>query len=151
MWIGKYLIWSLSGHSPSPDSSTLPSSHNHPSLSSQQQLRKCQSELNRHVKKSSIVIQEKVPFNDTSEYYATFHWPRSCLLGRKLTERVRDYLDLSNMNCSWYIFCCSVCSNEHNLVETSLMMVYLWACLPILRHGTHTYMYAVLTTNEIET
>uniref|UniRef100_A0A8C7T114 Protein phosphatase 1 regulatory subunit 21 n=1 Tax=Oncorhynchus mykiss TaxID=8022 RepID=A0A8C7T114_ONCMY len=35
----------------------------------QQQLRKCQSELNRHVKKSSIVIQEKVPFNDTSEYY----------------------------------------------------------------------------------
>uniref|UniRef100_A0A8C7DLF5 Protein phosphatase 1 regulatory subunit 21 n=1 Tax=Oncorhynchus kisutch TaxID=8019 RepID=A0A8C7DLF5_ONCKI len=35
----------------------------------QQQLRKCQSELNRQVKKSSIVIQEKVPFNDTSEYY----------------------------------------------------------------------------------
>uniref|UniRef100_A0A8C8GI10 Protein phosphatase 1 regulatory subunit 21 n=1 Tax=Oncorhynchus tshawytscha TaxID=74940 RepID=A0A8C8GI10_ONCTS len=31
----------------------------------QQQLRKCQSELNRQVKKSSIVIQEKVPFNDT--------------------------------------------------------------------------------------
>jgi hypothetical protein len=67
MWIGKYLIWSPSGHSPSPDSSTLSSSHNHPSLSSQQQLRKCQSELNRQVKKSSIVIQEKVPFNDTSE------------------------------------------------------------------------------------
>uniref|UniRef100_A0A4W5JR46 Protein phosphatase 1 regulatory subunit 21 n=1 Tax=Hucho hucho TaxID=62062 RepID=A0A4W5JR46_9TELE len=31
----------------------------------QQQLRKCQSELNRQVKKSSSVIQEKVPFNDT--------------------------------------------------------------------------------------
>ncbi|XP_055745946.1 protein phosphatase 1 regulatory subunit 21-like [Salvelinus fontinalis] len=31
----------------------------------QQQLRKCQSELSRQVKKSSIVIQEKVPFNDT--------------------------------------------------------------------------------------
>uniref|UniRef100_A0A8C9WYF3 Protein phosphatase 1 regulatory subunit 21 n=1 Tax=Sander lucioperca TaxID=283035 RepID=A0A8C9WYF3_SANLU len=34
----------------------------------QQQLRRCQSELNRQVKQSSSVIQEKVPFNDTSEY-----------------------------------------------------------------------------------
>uniref|UniRef100_A0A667X623 Protein phosphatase 1 regulatory subunit 21 n=1 Tax=Myripristis murdjan TaxID=586833 RepID=A0A667X623_9TELE len=33
----------------------------------QQQLRRCQSELNRQVKQSSSVIQEKVPFNDTSE------------------------------------------------------------------------------------
>uniref|UniRef100_A0A8C5NC65 Protein phosphatase 1 regulatory subunit 21 n=1 Tax=Gouania willdenowi TaxID=441366 RepID=A0A8C5NC65_GOUWI len=31
----------------------------------QQQLRRCQSELNRHMKQSSSVIQEKVPFNDT--------------------------------------------------------------------------------------
>uniref|UniRef100_A0A667WZ47 Protein phosphatase 1 regulatory subunit 21 n=1 Tax=Myripristis murdjan TaxID=586833 RepID=A0A667WZ47_9TELE len=37
------------------------------SLCSQQQLRRCQSELNRQVKQSSSVIQEKVPFNDTSE------------------------------------------------------------------------------------
>ena len=37
-------------------------------LCSQQQLRRCQSELNRQVKQSSSVIQEKVPFNDTSEY-----------------------------------------------------------------------------------
>uniref|UniRef100_A0A8D3A632 Protein phosphatase 1 regulatory subunit 21 n=1 Tax=Scophthalmus maximus TaxID=52904 RepID=A0A8D3A632_SCOMX len=34
----------------------------------QQQLRRCQSELNKQVKQSSSVIQEKVPFNDTSEY-----------------------------------------------------------------------------------
>uniref|UniRef100_A0A3Q0SSL6 Protein phosphatase 1 regulatory subunit 21 n=1 Tax=Amphilophus citrinellus TaxID=61819 RepID=A0A3Q0SSL6_AMPCI len=34
----------------------------------EQQLRRCQSELNRQVKQSSSVIQEKVPFNDTSEY-----------------------------------------------------------------------------------
>uniref|UniRef100_A0A672JFU3 Protein phosphatase 1 regulatory subunit 21 n=1 Tax=Salarias fasciatus TaxID=181472 RepID=A0A672JFU3_SALFA len=33
----------------------------------QQQLRRCQSELSRQVKQSSSVIQEKVPFNDTSE------------------------------------------------------------------------------------
>uniref|UniRef100_A0A665WUM9 Protein phosphatase 1 regulatory subunit 21 C-terminal domain-containing protein n=1 Tax=Echeneis naucrates TaxID=173247 RepID=A0A665WUM9_ECHNA len=35
----------------------------------QQQLRQCQSELNKQVKQSSSVIQEKVPFNDTSEYH----------------------------------------------------------------------------------
>uniref|UniRef100_A0AAQ6A9W0 Protein phosphatase 1 regulatory subunit 21 n=1 Tax=Amphiprion ocellaris TaxID=80972 RepID=A0AAQ6A9W0_AMPOC len=45
----------------------------------QQQLRRCQSELNRQVKQSSSVIQEKVPFNDTSEYLlsvdcAVFLW-----------------------------------------------------------------------------
>uniref|UniRef100_A0A3Q3MMY2 Protein phosphatase 1 regulatory subunit 21 n=1 Tax=Labrus bergylta TaxID=56723 RepID=A0A3Q3MMY2_9LABR len=34
-------------------------------LCSQQQLRRCQSDLNRQVKQSSSVIQEKVPFNDT--------------------------------------------------------------------------------------
>uniref|UniRef100_H2UDY8 Protein phosphatase 1 regulatory subunit 21 n=1 Tax=Takifugu rubripes TaxID=31033 RepID=H2UDY8_TAKRU len=34
----------------------------------QQQLRRCQTELSRQVKQSSSVIQEKVPFNDTSEY-----------------------------------------------------------------------------------
>lgn len=34
---------------------------------SQQQLRRCQTELSRQVKQSSSVIQEKVPFNDTSE------------------------------------------------------------------------------------
>uniref|UniRef100_A0A674MCG8 Protein phosphatase 1 regulatory subunit 21 n=1 Tax=Takifugu rubripes TaxID=31033 RepID=A0A674MCG8_TAKRU len=37
-------------------------------LCSQQQLRRCQTELSRQVKQSSSVIQEKVPFNDTSEY-----------------------------------------------------------------------------------
>lgn len=37
---------------------------------SQQQLRRCQSELNRQVQQSSSVIQEKVPFNDTSKYLA---------------------------------------------------------------------------------
>lgn len=42
------------------------------SLCSQQQLRRCQSELNRQVKQSSSVIQEKVPFNDTSEYLVVF-------------------------------------------------------------------------------
>lgn len=42
------------------------------SLCSQQQLRRCQSELNRQVKQSSSVIQEKVPFNDTSEYLVLF-------------------------------------------------------------------------------
>lgn len=36
-------------------------------LCSQQQLRRCQAELSRQVKQSSSVIQEKVPFNDTSE------------------------------------------------------------------------------------
>lgn len=35
---------------------------------SQQQLRRCQTELSRQVKQSSSVIQEKVPFNDTSEH-----------------------------------------------------------------------------------
>ena len=43
------------------------------SLCSQQQLRRCQSELNRQVKQSSSVIQEKVPFNDTSEYHLDKH------------------------------------------------------------------------------
>uniref|UniRef100_A0A8C4ZL74 Protein phosphatase 1 regulatory subunit 21 n=1 Tax=Gadus morhua TaxID=8049 RepID=A0A8C4ZL74_GADMO len=33
----------------------------------QQQLRRCQAELSRQLKQSSSVIQEKVPFNDTSE------------------------------------------------------------------------------------
>uniref|UniRef100_A0A3Q3B0J9 Protein phosphatase 1 regulatory subunit 21 n=1 Tax=Kryptolebias marmoratus TaxID=37003 RepID=A0A3Q3B0J9_KRYMA len=33
----------------------------------QQQLKRCQSELRRQLKQSSSVIQEKVPFNDTSE------------------------------------------------------------------------------------
>uniref|UniRef100_A0A665WV98 Protein phosphatase 1 regulatory subunit 21 n=1 Tax=Echeneis naucrates TaxID=173247 RepID=A0A665WV98_ECHNA len=36
----------------------------------QQQLRQCQSELNKQVKQSSSVIQEKVPFNDTSEQFS---------------------------------------------------------------------------------
>uniref|UniRef100_A0A8C2Z0Z6 Protein phosphatase 1 regulatory subunit 21 n=1 Tax=Cyclopterus lumpus TaxID=8103 RepID=A0A8C2Z0Z6_CYCLU len=35
----------------------------------QQQVRRCQSELNRQVKQSSTVIQEKVPFNDTTDFY----------------------------------------------------------------------------------
>ncbi len=48
-------------------------------LCSQQQLRRCQSELNRQVKQSSSVIQEKVPFNDTSEYLALTHTDRDSL------------------------------------------------------------------------
>uniref|UniRef100_A0A8D0CMV3 Protein phosphatase 1, regulatory subunit 21 n=1 Tax=Sander lucioperca TaxID=283035 RepID=A0A8D0CMV3_SANLU len=46
----------------------------------QQQLRRCQSELNRQVKQSSSVIQEKVPFNDTSEYLALSHLDKNDLL-----------------------------------------------------------------------
>uniref|UniRef100_A0A4W6F2H4 Protein phosphatase 1 regulatory subunit 21 n=1 Tax=Lates calcarifer TaxID=8187 RepID=A0A4W6F2H4_LATCA len=41
----------------------------------QQQLRRCQSELNRQVKQSSSVIQEKVPFNDTSDDYNSLNVP----------------------------------------------------------------------------
>lgn len=55
------------------------------SLCSQQQLRRCQSELNRQVKQSSSVIQEKVPFNDTSEYLVLSHMDKDDVLqGRHL-------------------------------------------------------------------
>uniref|UniRef100_A0A3Q3N962 Protein phosphatase 1 regulatory subunit 21 n=1 Tax=Mastacembelus armatus TaxID=205130 RepID=A0A3Q3N962_9TELE len=45
----------------------------------QQQLGRCQSELNKQVKQSSSVIQEKVPFNDTSEYLTLSHLDTSDL------------------------------------------------------------------------
>uniref|UniRef100_A0A8C4EMY5 Protein phosphatase 1 regulatory subunit 21 n=1 Tax=Dicentrarchus labrax TaxID=13489 RepID=A0A8C4EMY5_DICLA len=50
----------------------------------QQQLRRCQSELNRQVKQSSSVIQEKVPFNDTSEYLAPSHLKARDVAGQAL-------------------------------------------------------------------
>uniref|UniRef100_A0A671YJR0 Protein phosphatase 1 regulatory subunit 21 n=1 Tax=Sparus aurata TaxID=8175 RepID=A0A671YJR0_SPAAU len=54
-------------------------------LCSQQQLRRCQSELNRQVKQSSSVIQEKVPFNDTSEYLAPRHLKARDVAGQALS------------------------------------------------------------------
>uniref|UniRef100_A0A3P9L855 Protein phosphatase 1 regulatory subunit 21 n=1 Tax=Oryzias latipes TaxID=8090 RepID=A0A3P9L855_ORYLA len=44
----------------------------------QQQLRRCQTELRTQMKQSSSVIQEKVPFNDTSDehFSALLCWPQ---------------------------------------------------------------------------
>lgn len=60
------------------------------SFCSQQQLRLSQSELNRQVKQSSSVIQEKVPFNDTSEFLALSHGlkERSATASRHLFENI---------------------------------------------------------------
>uniref|UniRef100_A0A3B3RCL3 Protein phosphatase 1 regulatory subunit 21 n=1 Tax=Paramormyrops kingsleyae TaxID=1676925 RepID=A0A3B3RCL3_9TELE len=46
----------------------------------QQQLKKYQTELSRQLEQSSSVIQEKVPFNDTSEHGPAPNLTRSCLL-----------------------------------------------------------------------
>uniref|UniRef100_A0A7N9AUA9 Protein phosphatase 1 regulatory subunit 21 n=1 Tax=Mastacembelus armatus TaxID=205130 RepID=A0A7N9AUA9_9TELE len=57
----------------------------------QQQLGRCQSELNKQVKQSSSVIQEKVPFNDTSEYLTLSHLDTSDLShSRHLFMSARD-------------------------------------------------------------
>lgn len=55
---------------------------------SQQQLRRCQSELNKQVKQSSSVIQEKVPFNDTSKYFAT---ELRVVAGRALAKNINVF------------------------------------------------------------
>ncbi len=72
------------------------------SLCSQQQLRRCQAELNRQVKQSSSVIQEKVPFNDTSEYLAPTHEDRDSLLqSRDLFEKIYVFVtDTITTSCS---------------------------------------------------
>eukprot|EP00064_Thunnus_orientalis_P007537 superscaffoldBa00000844_g7559 len=54
----------------------------------QQQLRRCQTELNRQVKQSSSVIQEKVPFNDTSEYLALSH----------SDKKTKEFSDFNSLN-----------------------------------------------------
>ncbi|MEQ2205475.1 hypothetical protein XENOCAPTIV_031012, partial [Xenoophorus captivus] len=64
---------------------------------SQQQLRRCQSELNRQVKQSSSVIQEKVPFNDTklSDYNSLnvpSHNRRHQLKARDVTNQALSFI-----------------------------------------------------------
>uniref|UniRef100_A0A8C5AUX7 Protein phosphatase 1 regulatory subunit 21 n=1 Tax=Gadus morhua TaxID=8049 RepID=A0A8C5AUX7_GADMO len=55
----------------------------------QQQLRRCQAELSRQLKQSSSVIQEKVPFNDTSES-SPAHFPASLSLSVRASLKARD-------------------------------------------------------------
>uniref|UniRef100_A0A4W4EDU8 Protein phosphatase 1 regulatory subunit 21 n=1 Tax=Electrophorus electricus TaxID=8005 RepID=A0A4W4EDU8_ELEEL len=58
----------------------------------QQQLRKYQTELSNQLKHNSSVIQEKVPFNDTSEYSSTSRsdWPKCCHGGGRRGLKARD-------------------------------------------------------------
>uniref|UniRef100_A0A3Q2VA05 Protein phosphatase 1 regulatory subunit 21 n=1 Tax=Haplochromis burtoni TaxID=8153 RepID=A0A3Q2VA05_HAPBU len=58
----------------------------------QQQLRRCQSELNRQVKQSSSVIQEKVPFNDTSEYLRSVHCAAFQLKARDVAGQAMSFI-----------------------------------------------------------
>uniref|UniRef100_A0A669F746 Protein phosphatase 1 regulatory subunit 21 n=1 Tax=Oreochromis niloticus TaxID=8128 RepID=A0A669F746_ORENI len=62
------------------------------SLCSQQQLRRCQSELNRQVKQSSSVIQEKVPFNDTSEYLRSVNCAAFQLKARDVAGQAMSFI-----------------------------------------------------------
>uniref|UniRef100_A0A4W4EBM7 Protein phosphatase 1 regulatory subunit 21 n=1 Tax=Electrophorus electricus TaxID=8005 RepID=A0A4W4EBM7_ELEEL len=61
-------------------------------ICSQQQLRKYQTELSNQLKHNSSVIQEKVPFNDTSEYSSTSRsdWPKCCHGGGRRGLKARD-------------------------------------------------------------
>uniref|UniRef100_A0A3Q4MUB5 Protein phosphatase 1 regulatory subunit 21 n=1 Tax=Neolamprologus brichardi TaxID=32507 RepID=A0A3Q4MUB5_NEOBR len=58
----------------------------------QQQLRRCQSELNRQVKQSSSVIQEKVPFNDTSEYLRSVNCAAFQLKARDVAGQAMSFI-----------------------------------------------------------